>query len=73
MMDLVDIVTKGTHSLLILLIVPLTILLVGPAIRPAQAVHHFTFHRMQHYEFGGSVRGKKIINSQKNFSLALAV
>ncbi|OWA50521.1 Nicalin-1 [Hypsibius exemplaris] len=52
-----DLFTHSAHSVLWLLIVPLTIILVGPAIRPAQAVHHFTFHRMQHYEFGGSVRG----------------
>lgn len=55
--ELLDVLKHGAHTAMWLVIVPLTILLVGPAVRPAQAVHQFTFHRMQHYEFAGSVRG----------------
>ncbi|XP_055328338.1 BOS complex subunit NCLN-like [Paramacrobiotus metropolitanus] len=55
--DVLDVCRQGWHSMVWVCLVPLTILLIGPAIRPAVAVHHFTFHRIQHYEVSGSLRG----------------
>lgn len=58
-LELFEFFKQGWHSVFWVLLVPVTIILVGPAVRPAQAMHQFTFHRMQHYEQAGNVRGNE--------------
>ncbi|GAV03462.1 hypothetical protein RvY_13881 [Ramazzottius varieornatus] len=55
--EYLDCLRQGCSSFVLLLLVPLTILLIGPAIRPVQAVHQLTFQRMQQYDLSGSSRG----------------